>query len=123
MKRIQNYLASFTLLLGMGVAMTTPVGAVNVFDNCNGNNSKTAVCNAKNKDNVNSMVQAIVGILLWAVGLISVLMIIVGAIRFALSAGDASQTKSARETIIYAVVGLVVALLSFAIVKFVLKWF
>ena len=50
-------------------------------------------------------------------------MMVVGGLKYVISAGDPSQLKTARETIIYAVVGLVVAMLAFAIVKFVVKWF
>ena len=48
-------------------------------------------------------------------------MIIIGGLRFTLSGGDASGTKSGRETIIYAVIGMVVAIMSYAIVNFVLS--
>ena len=47
-------------------------------------------------------------------------MIVMGGISFATSQGDASKTTKARNTILYGVVGLVVALLAFAIVNFVL---
>jgi hypothetical protein len=47
-------------------------------------------------------------------------MIIVGGLRYVTSGGDASSTKAARDTILYAVVGLVIAVMAFAIVNFVL---
>ena len=65
----------------------------------------------------------ITDLLLLAVGTIAVIMIIVGGIRYAVSGGDDSGVKSAKDTILYAVIGLVVALLAYAIVKFVLGRF
>ncbi len=61
--------------------------------------------------------------LLLAIGVIAVIMIIIGGIRYALSGGDEKNTKAAKDTILYAVIGLVIALLSFAIANFVLGRF
>ncbi|MBP7760286.1 hypothetical protein KA093_00655 [Candidatus Saccharibacteria bacterium] len=63
----------------------------------------------------------IVNTLIYVTGAIAVIMMVIGGMRFTLSGGDASGTKSARETIIYAAVGLVVAMMSYAIVNFVLS--
>jgi hypothetical protein len=68
-------------------------------------------------------VKIVINILMYGLGVIAVIMIIVGGIRYTTSGGDASGIKSARDTILYAVVGLVVAILSYAIVNFVLKAF
>lgn len=59
--------------------------------------------------------------LVFLIGAISVIMIIVGGLRYVLSNGDPKAAGSAKDTILYAVVGLVVAIASFAIVQFVLK--
>lgn len=115
--------ASLALVLGMGVFAAAPAGAVNVFKSCSGTNKDSTVCAASKDDDVNDLVQVIIQILLWVIAVISVIMIIVGGLRYVISGGDAAQIKAARETIVYAVVGLVIAILSFAIVKFVLKWF
>jgi len=50
-------------------------------------------------------------------------MIIVGGIRYATSNGDQSAVKGAKDTILYAVVGLIVALVAYAIVNFVINQF
>ena len=61
--------------------------------------------------------QGILGVL----GIVSVIFIIVGGIGYATSQGDSGKTKKARDTILYSVIGLIVALLAFAIVTFILK--
>ncbi len=57
--------------------------------------------------------------LIFVIGSVSVIMIIVGGLRFVTSAGDAKQAESARNTILYAVIGVIVAASAFAIVSFV----
>lgn len=122
-KRIYQLFSSLVLALGAGLVLTSvPAGAVNPFDTaCNGAGN-SVLCKNKN-DDAGSIIETIIGILLWAIGAISVIMIIVGGIRYVISAGDASQIKAARETILYAIVGLVLALSSYAIVYFVLGFF
>lgn len=68
-------------------------------------------------------IKVIVNILLFILGAIAVIMIIIGGIRYTTSNGDASATKGAKDTILYAVIGLVVAILAYAIVNFVLSAF
>ena len=52
-------------------------------------------------------------------GAISVIMIIVGGIRYATSQGDQTQMQSAKNIILYAVIGVVVAIAVYVIVSFV----
>lgn len=61
----------------------------------------------------------IANILIFIVGIIAVIMLIIGGIRYALSGGDQSAVTAAKNTILYAIVGLIVAFLAFAIVQFV----
>lgn len=63
----------------------------------------------------------VINILLIAIGLISVVMIIIGGIRYAVSGGESGAVTSAKNTILYAVVGLVVAFLAYALVNWVLS--
>ncbi len=62
----------------------------------------------------------IVNVLLFIVGALAVIMIIIGGLRYAISAGDAKAVSAAKNTILYAIVGLIVAFLAFAAVNFVL---
>lgn len=65
---------------------------------------------------INTIISVVLGIL----GILAVAYIIYGGFMFTTAAGDPAKTKKARETIMYGVIGLVVALLAFAIVNFVL---
>ena len=57
---------------------------------------------------------------LW-VGIIAVIFIIIGGINYTMSQGDPGKVKKAKDTILYAVIGLIVSLLAFAITAFVLN--
>ncbi len=63
----------------------------------------------------------IINVVVGVVSVIAVAVIVVGAILFVTSTGEAAKTTRARNTIIYGVVGLVISLLAFAIVNFVTK--
>lgn len=68
-------------------------------------------------DRVTTIINVIVGV----VGVITVLVIVIGGILYATSAGDATKAKRGQNTIIFGIVGLIVAILAYAIVNFVLK--
>ncbi len=74
-----------------------------------------------NKDlDLSSTATNIINIIIGIVGFIAVVMIIIGGISYSTSAGDAGKVKKAKDTIMYGIIGLVVAILAFAIVNFVL---
>lgn len=59
--------------------------------------------------------------ILYIVGIIAVIMLIIGGIRYITSGGDAKKVTDAKNTVLYAIIGLVIALLAFAIVNFVIS--
>lgn len=65
----------------------------------------------------------ITNVMLFLIGAISVIMLIIGGIRYVVSGGDSTAVQNAKNTILYAIVGIVVALLAFAVVKFVTQSF
>ena len=119
MQRLNTVVLSLAVVLGFGVFAAVPAGAINVFPECP-EGSESQVCQ---KEDISGPVQAIISTLLFAIGVIAVIMIIIGGIRYTLSNGDASQIKSAKDTILYAVIGLIVAMLAYAIVNFVVGRF
>lgn len=62
----------------------------------------------------------VVNILLFIVGVLSVIMLIIGGLRYVVSGGNQTAVTGAKNTILYAIVGLVVALIAYAVVNFVL---
>lgn len=58
---------------------------------------------------------------LYAVGIISVIMLIYGGLRYVVSGGDSKKVTDAKNTILYAIIGLIISILAFAIVNFVIN--
>ena len=58
---------------------------------------------------------------LYIVGIVAVIMLIVGGIKYVISGGDAKKVTDAKNTVLYAIIGLVIAFLAFAIVNFVIS--
>lgn len=68
---------------------------------------------------VNTLVKNVINILLWAIGIVSVIMLIIGGFRYVTSNGDSSQVTAAKNTIMYSVIGLIIAIFAYGIVNFV----
>lgn len=67
-----------------------------------------------------SIFTTIVNVLLFIIGAICVIMLIWGGIRYTTSGGNSASVTAAKNTILYAIIGLVIAFLAFAIVNWVL---
>jgi hypothetical protein len=122
-KKILMHIRTLAIVAGI-IAMplaATPASAIDVFQgNCG------TICTSGGQsggDDIGKLVTKIVNVLLIVLGVIAVIMIIIGGIRYTTSNGDSSQIKSAKDTVLYAVVGLVIAIMAYAIVNFVVSAF
>ncbi len=127
MKKLRTLIFSFATVLGL-VAMPIAPAAVYAQNNdpiksISDGVQQGAGGKDANTTDLSDNIKTIVNVLLFILGAIAVIMIIIGGIRYTTSNGDASGIKSAKDTILYAVVGLVVAILAYAIVNFVLSAF
>jgi len=68
-----------------------------------------------------TVIRNIINIFSVIIGVVAVVMIMVAGFRYVTAAGDSGNVTSAKNTLIYAIVGLVIAGLSQAIVRFVLE--
>ena len=122
MKKTIKQLAAVAVVPVVGVTMglnSTTAGAQ--VDEINKGIKAVGGSNSSATLQVDDIVLAVVNWLLFAVGVISVIMLIVGGIKYATSAGDSNKVTSAKNTIMYAIIGLAVAVLAFAIVGFVMN--
>lgn len=125
MKRLIVSAFAALLFSVAGLAAAPHASAVDLFGKCD--SVEKTQCQIVKEDNLNyqgknsiwKMIQFALGIL----GGIAVLMIVIGGIKFATSAGDPAGVSSAKRTIIYAVIGLVVAIMASAIVLLVNNYF
>ncbi len=69
---------------------------------------------------INNIITLVINVFSVVVGIIAVIMIIVGGIRFILSGGDSAATGSARNTVLYAIIGLIIVALAQILVRYVL---
>ncbi len=67
-----------------------------------------------------TFIQNIISTLLFIIGIIGVIVIVIAGIQYATSGGNAEQASKAKNSIIYAVVGIIVAVMAYAIVGFVI---
>lgn len=125
MKIFTKILTAGMLMVGLLGVFTPAVSAANGINICSNGNENSVYCKNKNtgETQVNGIIKTIVEVLLTAVGVISIIMIVIGGIMFALSSGDAQKAAKARNTVLYAVVGLAVSLFASAIVNFVFNRF
>lgn len=128
MKSFMKKVAGLTLIvpaLVLGFALVTPEAAL--AQNCTdaaGGIGGGADCAkptnaAENLFGDGSIFNTVTNILLFLIGAVSVVMLIIGGIRYVVSGGDQGAVTSAKNTILYAIIGIVVAFLAFAAVRFV----
>ncbi len=117
--------------LGIGTfILLAPAAAFAQFEPldqaCSGNASTSDICDERNQqDNPVGGTEGILiraaNLIAIAVGVAAVIMIIIGGIKITTSSGDSNSVKSGRDTIIYAIIGVVVTLLARAIIIFVVN--
>jgi hypothetical protein len=108
---------------GSGCKTTNPA------DNCQPGQGLTGAINANcasgegqqtgNLFGNGSIVNNVINIMLFIIGILCVIMIIYGGIRYVISRGETEQVKNAKNTILYAIVGLIVAIVAYALVNWV----
>lgn len=108
-------------VLSLNLLGLTPVSATG--DVCSSSASaevkKAAGCSG-NSNALPKAIQSILNAVILVAGLVSVTFIIIGGVHYMTSSGDAAKVKKARDTILYAVIGLIICALAFAIVNFVI---
>ena len=102
--RAETKKSTTTYTLGSGIESAKGDGAADKIDG----------------DNGDATVKNIVNLMLWIVGVVSVIMLIFGSFRYVISNGDSTKVTAAKNTIMYAVIGLVLAIFAYAIVNFVI---
>ena len=79
-----------------------------------------AGCN-QDEEPIESFIANLLNGVYFVIGVLAVGYIIYGGVRYTMSAGDASKVATAKNTIMYAIIGLIVSLLAFAITNFVIS--
>lgn len=112
-----------TMVGGLAAVPALPVEAGCTGVNCVSTGADQVNTGGGSASSLDQGLQTVVNILLFLIGAVAVIMIVIGGIKFTTSNGNAEQTKSAKNTILYAIIGLVVAILAYAAVDFVIEAF
>ena len=125
---MKKLLLSLALLFGLGLFALPAVPAQALFENAKSNacagitgGATSTSCGTSSDSTVSNLTHTVTNLLSIAVGVVSVVMIIIGGIKLATSGGDPSKAKSGRSTVIYALIGLAVAVLAQVLVNVVFK--
>jgi ABC-type Fe3+ transport system permease subunit len=97
------------------------VGATTVDEVRNGVNGAGGGGGTNEGSKVTGTIKIITNTLLFIVGVAAVIMIVVAGLRLVTANGDANTVSQAKNTIIYAIIGIVVAALAYAIVNFIIN--
>lgn len=131
MKKIfKSALAALLIVptLALGLVAVAPAPYTQAFDggvqegaNAAKGSSTGEICLFTGQDGCGQGIfTTVVNILLFLIGAIAVIMLIIGGVRYTVSGGDSGNVTAAKNTILYAIIGIVVAVLAYAIVDFVI---
>jgi len=120
-KRILTVLAALVAIVTIGAT-----SAFAVDDICNNAEAKNlpnyqTLCGGGTEADLQGHVKNILSTVFIWMGIIAVIVIIIGGVKYMTSQGDPGKVKSAKDTILYAIIGLIVAILAYAIVNFILR--
>jgi hypothetical protein len=126
MKKFITILAVVISMLSMSMAPVFAQSTSGAQAACSGigaaAGSSTDGCNSNTgSPSLDTTIATVINILSTVVSVIAIIMIIIGGVKYITSSGDSSNVASAKNTIIYAIVGLIVVAFAQIIVKFVLK--
>lgn len=126
MKKLSLVFTTLALLMPLATS------AVGVVDDCGGAGTigillPTAFCNVipgfgegpAYKSTASGLIIEVIGILLFVVGLLSVLFIIIGGFRYVTAAGNEENAEAAKKTLLHAILGLAIVILSFVMVRII----
>lgn len=122
-KIITGAATAATLLAGRAMAAEAQVANPNSAENPAQAGAETAKASGMPSElvGVNGVFTKITNTVLYAVGIISVIMLIYGGLRYVVSGGDSKKVTDAKNTIMYAIIGLIISILAYAIVNFVIN--
>ncbi len=126
MKSGLQYIAT-SMLMTMFLVQSVSAGVLDGVGKAKGSGQPECLAKVDSDSNCKntnaSVFQIIANILIYLTGALAVLAILYGGFRYVTSTGDSGRIKQAKDTIMYGVGGLVIALIAFAIVNFVLGAF
>ena len=132
MKKIVLIVSSIALCLGMFSAPAYALvdsggaggggGSTEVEDPCKLHKSEfPELCKGGNEDDAKVKVGNILNVVYSLIGIVAVVFVIIGGFKYMTSQGEPGRVQQAKNTILYALIGLVITISAFAITAFILQ--
>lgn len=117
---IVKIIIAMAMTIGINVVVPVVGAQVELFPSgaC-GKSGGGEICSNMNNDDTTPLVQVAVNTLLYVAGVVAIIFVVMGGFKLVTSTGDAGKAASARNTILYALAGLVVAGLAFVIIQYI----
>ena len=124
MKKLLKFIPAIALIFAGIMTLIAAPSTYASNDICSNPNISSEVKAAHgcggNDTTLEPAITSILSAIILVCGLVSVVFIVIGGIQYMTSSGDAAKVKKAKDTILYACIGLVICALAFAIVNFVI---
>jgi hypothetical protein len=128
--KIKNIILALVVVISGAAFVSAPVHAcdpktdvqcVPICDQLDDQQKQAAGCTVDKNQSVSSNITHIIDAAIAIVGILAVLIIVIAGQRYVISGGDSAKVKQAKDMILYAVVGLIIAALTWAIMNFVVN--
>ncbi len=114
-------MAGVLAIAGLGAAALPAANPAYAESASNLINNGIIATNLNGGNNLEGTVTNVINVVLYVVGILAVVMVIIGGVKYTTSGGDQAAVTSAKNTILYGIIGLVIAILAYAIVNFVVR--
>lgn len=122
-KAIRTALAGVLMVPMLALGLSVGTGTVDVAAQISEGISDTRTAEAGQETDLGAIIVDVINIMLYIVAILAVIMIIYGGIRYTTSGGNQTHVTAGKNSLLYAIVGLIVAILAWAIVNFVASQF
>ena len=119
MKKIVTITTALAFVMVGGFLLSQAASAVGIYDACS-TDPNNIVC-ANSSESVDPVITTVIRYLLIISGIVSVVMVIIGGLKYSTSNGDSAKLSSAKNTILYAIIGVIISALAYGIVDYVFR--
>ena len=124
-KKVKTLAAGGLGVVAMGLQVAPTFAAVKVRCPDGTEKKDLSACpdltNSLNNNDLMTTLNTIINVVIGIIGFVAVMVIILGGVQYTTSAGDSGKVKKAKDTIMYGIIGLIIALMAYSIVNFILS--
>ncbi len=121
--KIKLILAGLVMVSGMALSAAPAYADVDCINGGDPLACGSKTPNGESDTDLPAIIKKITNVLLFLVGAISVIMLIFGGFKYVTSGGAPDKVGAAKNTILYAIIGVIISMTAYAIVNFVITTF